>query len=108
MTPFPFSFGPSDDWDPQGYNKDNDEELEDELMVAGMSIKTEDVDDEEAAPVVPVEDELIGEDVENKEEEKAEVFDDVILDPLAALDDLADQVNRTERETLRFKTEFDE
>ncbi|MHB8831005.1 MAG: hypothetical protein ACYC44_02740 [Patescibacteria group bacterium] len=106
MTPFPFSFGPSDDWDPQGYNKDNDEELEDELMTAGMSIKTDDVDDEDV-PVVAVEEEVAGEDVEDKEEE-VEAFEDIALDPLAALDDLADQVNRTERETLRFKTDFDE
>ncbi|MDD5725902.1 MAG: hypothetical protein PHC53_00615 [Patescibacteria group bacterium] len=106
MTPFPFSFGPSDDWDPQGYNKDNDEELEDELMTAGMSIKTDDVDDEDV-PVVAVEEEAAGEDAEDKEEE-VEAFEDIALDPLAALDDLADQVNRTERETLRFKTDFDE
>ncbi len=107
MTPFPFSFGPSDDWDPQGYNKDNDEELEDELMTAGMSIKTDDADDEDAAAAVAVEEEPIGEDAEDDEEE-VEAFEDVALDPLAALDDLADQVNRTERETLRFKTDFDE
>jgi len=108
MTPFPFSFGPSDDWDPQGYNKDNDEELEDELMTAGMSIKTDDVDDEDAAVVVAVEEEPIGDDAESKDEVAVEAFEDIALDPLAALDDLADQVNRTERETLRFKTDFDE
>lgn len=107
MTPFPFSFGPSDDWDPQGYNKDNDEELEDELMTAGMSIKTDDVDDEDAK-VAAVEEEPIGDDSESKDEVAVEAFEDVALDPLAALDDLADQVNRTERETLRFKTDFDE
>ncbi|MFA6100290.1 MAG: hypothetical protein WC750_05505 [Patescibacteria group bacterium] len=103
MTPFPFVLGPTDDWDPQGYN-DAEEELEDELMKAGMSeIKEEDVE----KPIEVLDEEAEAKEAEEVEEAK-DVFEDVALDPLAALDDLADQVNRTERETLRFKVDFDE
>jgi Zn-dependent M16 (insulinase) family peptidase len=106
MTPFPFVFGPSDDWDPQGYAND-EEELEDELMKAGMSLKNEDEEEDETK----VEEEVAkaeGEKDDEEDEVEAEGFEDATQDPLAALDDLADQINRTERETLRFKGDFDE
>lgn len=105
MTPFPFVLGPSDDWDPQGYGNDVEEELEDELMKAGMSVKNEDEDEDEEKIDDEVEE---GKEDEDEDEEKTELFEDANLDPLAALDDLADQINRTERETLRFKADFDE
>ncbi len=105
MTPFPFVFGPSDDWDPQGYAND-EEELEDELMTAGMSLKTEDEDEDEVKPEEEADAEK--EDEDEDEEDEDEEFEDSNQDPLAALDDLADQINRTERETLRFKSDFDE
>jgi len=107
MTAFPFSFGPTDDWDPQGYaNTSDEEELEDELMNAGMTVKTDDTDDEDAAPV-SVEEVVAGDIEEKKADDEDKIYDEASLDPLAALDDLADQVNRTERETMRFKV-FDE
>jgi hypothetical protein len=106
MTPFPFAFGPTDDWDPQGYAND-EEELEDELMTAGMSLKTEDEDEDEVAKV-DEEAAVEGEADDEDEDEDDEEFEDAVQDPLAALDDLADQINKTERETLRFKGDFDE
>ncbi|MDD2785747.1 MAG: hypothetical protein PHS79_02520 [Patescibacteria group bacterium] len=107
MSPFPFTFGPSDDWDPQGYtNGSEEEELEDELITAGMSVKTDDEDEDDVKPVEEAVDDEVN--AVADDEEDAEEFEEVITDPLAALDDLADQVNRTERETLRFKGDFDE
>lgn len=107
MSPFPFTFGPADDWDPQGYtNGSEEEELEDELVTAGMTVKTDDELEEDVKPVEEgAEDEIESTD---DEEEAKEGFEEIVTDPLAALDDLADQVNRTERETLRFKGDFDE
>lgn len=108
MTTLPFSLGPTNDWDPQGYNEE--EELEDELMKAGMTVKEEDDEDEEDEKAE--EDEFDEEDEEDDDDEdddedEDEDYEEDMVDPIAALDDLADQVNREERETLKFK-DFDE
>lgn len=103
MTLFPFSFGPADDWDPQGYGNE-EEELEDELVRVGMSVKTE---DEEGKTLETGAVKALDGDGEKPKEDDDEVYEDAALDPLVALDVLADQINQTERETLRFK-DFDE
>ncbi len=106
MTTLPFSLGPTNDWDPQGYN--DEEELEDELMTAGMTVKDEDEEeDDENEEDGEEEDEFDEDEDEEEDDEDEEDYDQEMVDPIAALDDLADQVNREERETLKFK-DFDE
>ena len=103
MVIFPYALGPADDWDPQGYNN-TDEEAEDTLT-PGMHFLEEDADkdeeikdDEEAAEVIV--EEVIADDVTS--------YADQEKDPIEELDELANTVIESERDTIRYNDYADE
>lgn len=103
MVTLPFAIGPVDDWDPQGY-----EEEEEDILTPGMRVLDEDEED--------AEDEDEEENLEAIEGDKADENDtaeedssikDLEKDALEELEELEDLVLQSERETLKL-TDFTE
>jgi hypothetical protein len=104
MVTIPYTFGPADDWDPQGY-----EEEEEDTIAPGMHVlkddgKDDDLEDDTDAGLItkPVEEE---EDEEEIDEESS--FKDLEKDALEQLNELEDLVLQSERETLKL-TDYNE
>ena len=107
MVPLPFSVGPSDDWDPQGY-----EEEEEDTLAPGMHVLDEDEEEEKEGEEVAEEGVIVDEEVEDEEDEDEEVdesgLEDLDKDPIEELDELENRVLETERATLRLSDFTDE
>ncbi len=107
MVTIPYTLGPADDWDPQGY-----EEEEEDMIAPGMHVLEEDEeeeDDELADADAGLINEPVLEDIEEEEEEIDEEssFKDLEKDALAELEELEGLVLQSERETLKL-TDFTE
>ncbi len=101
MVPFPFSVGPSDDWDPQGY-----EEEEEDTLAPGMHVLDDDEEETGDEAAVEEEAEVLGPDTDEEDDEEEEAEDEMGLedldkDPIEELDELENRVLETERATLR-------
>ena len=104
MAPFPYSLGPNDDWDPQGYN----DEEEDTLLPGGMHLEEEDEADKEAEVAdVELEDGAVVEEELEVEAVPGE-FSDLEKDPIEELNELAENVIETERDSIRYNDFADE
>ncbi|MFA6446917.1 MAG: hypothetical protein WCW31_01525 [Patescibacteria group bacterium] len=104
MVTFPFALGPADDWDPQGYNT-TDEEAEDTLT-PGMHFLDEEGKEEE--PVEGEEDAVVVEVADVDEIADASSYADQEKDPIEELDELANTVIASERDTIRYNDYADE
>jgi hypothetical protein len=109
MVTIPYTLGPADDWDPQGY-----EEEEEDLIAPGMHVLDEDDEDEEDLDLEEdpgLTDDPALEDDEDEEDEEApdedSSYKDLEKDALAELEELEDLVLQSERETLKL-TDFTE
>ncbi len=113
MVTLPYTLGPADDWDPQGY-----EEEEEDMIAPGMHVLDEDEDEEEDLaveddpgliedPELAVLDEDEDEEEEEEEIDEESSFKDLEKDALEELDELEDLVLQSERETLKL-TDFAE
>jgi len=99
VTPLPFTLGPSDDWDPQGY----EEEAEDAL-VPGMHILDDDEEDDEKDDDIDDPETVELSDDDDDEEDDEEEDQEYVFENKSAieeLDELEDIVLKSERETLR-------
>lgn len=98
MVTLPYAVGPSDDWDPQGYN----DEEEDTLLPGGMHLE-EDEKDAEADDLVDVELKE-GDELEKTPdlEETESAFGELEKDPIAELEELAESVIENERDSIRY------
>ncbi len=105
MVTLPFTIGPADDWDPQGY-----EEEEEDILTPGMHVLDDDEEDELEDDELDLEDDLAeDEDEEDDEEDEDEEdsYKDLEKDALEELEELEDLVLQSERETLKL-TDFTE
>jgi len=110
VTPFPYSLGPSDDWDPQGY-----EDEEEDVLTPGMHVLDEDEEDDED-DIVSVDDDLEDEEAiedddeedEDEEDDEDEKFGIENKSAIDELDELENLVLQTERETLKLSDFADE
>jgi hypothetical protein len=108
MVTIPYTLGPADDWDPQGY-----EEEEEDMIAPGMHVLEEDEeeDDDELADAdaglvnEPVLDDVVDE--EEEEMNEGSSFKDLEKDALTELEELEGLVLQSERETLKL-TDFTE
>jgi len=99
MVTIPYTLGPADDWDPQGY-----EEEEEDTIAPGMHVLDEDEEDD-----LDEDGEIALEDAEVDDEDLDEnsSLRDLEKDALEELDELEDLVLQSEKETLRL-TDFNE
>lgn len=97
MVTLPFTIGPADDWDPQGY-----EEEEEDILTPGMRVLDEDEEDEE-----DLDEEEVLEEVEDETDDEDSSLKDLEKDALEELEELEDLVLQSERETLKL-TDFTE
>jgi len=100
--------GPSDDWDPQGY-----EEEEEDTLAPGMHVLEEDEEEKEADDVVDVAvidpDAIVDEEVVDDVKDEDEMgLEDLDKDPIKELDELENLVLENERATLRLSDFSDE
>ncbi len=96
MVPLPFSVGPSDDWDPQGY-----EEEEEDTLAPGMHVLDEDEEEEKEGEDAVVEEGVVVDEEAEDEEVDETGLEDLDKDPIEELDELENRVLETERATLR-------
>lgn len=104
MVTFPYALGPADDWDPQGYNT-TEEEAEDTLT-PGMHFL--DADGKEEEPVEGEEDAVVVEVADVDEVADASSYADQEKNPIEELDELANTVIASERDTIRYNDYADE
>jgi hypothetical protein len=114
MVTIPYTLGPADDWDPQGY-----EEEEEDMIAPGMHVLDEDEDEEDLAveedpgliedpELAVLDDDDDDEDEEDEDEiDEESSFKDLEKDALEELEELEDLVLQSERETLKL-TDFAE
>ncbi|MDF1496959.1 MAG: hypothetical protein P1P90_02770 [Patescibacteria group bacterium] len=110
MVTIPYTLGPADDWDPQGY-----EEEEEDMIAPGMHVLDEDEEEEDDDELSDADAGLVNEpvleDIEDEDEEEEideeSSFKDLEKDALAELEELEDLVLQSERETLKL-TDFTE
>ncbi|MBU2566976.1 hypothetical protein KKG46_05485 [Patescibacteria group bacterium] len=105
MVTLPISLGPSGDWDPQGY-----EEEEDDFLTPGMHLMDdEEEDDDDDLEEDDIEAVIVDDDDEDEEDEddKDDGYGDLEKDALAELEELEDLVLQSEKETLKL-TDFAE
>lgn len=108
MVTIPYAFGPGDDWDPQGY-----EEEEEDPLTPGMHLldddEEEDEDDENEYDEEEMDDIDDPDDEEDDEDDEDEdAYIDLQKSPLEELEELEDIVTRTERDSLRLSDFTDE
>ncbi|MFZ6015053.1 MAG: hypothetical protein ACOYUZ_01725 [Patescibacteria group bacterium] len=105
MVTLPFSIGPADDWDPQGY-----EEEEEDTLAPGMHLMNdEDEDDDDLDDDEEIEDDEDADDEEGEDDEEDELgFDGLEKNAIEELEELEDIVTRSERETLKLSDFTDE
>ena len=103
MVTLPISLGPSGDWDPQGY-----EEEEDDFLTPGMHVMDDDEEDEEDdLDEDSIEAIIDDEDDDDEEDDEDSGYKDLEKDALAELEELEDLVLQSEKETLKL-TDFAE
>ena len=98
-----------DDWDPQNYSDDEEEDT----IAPGMHFLDEDDETDELDPdldeELPLEDEIAEEEEEEEEEVTLESeLDNLDLDPLTELDILGEEILKKEKDSLRLTDYSDE